>query len=90
LEYLEITSICRHSLRMAEGWCVTTTRSDPNGGPDLQGRFLVRVSNRRKATALVQSSHPDAMVLANQEATVEQFEKYGVKPGEVMVIWEAQ
>jgi hypothetical protein len=75
---------------MAEGWYVTTTRSDPDGGPDLQGRFLVRVADRRTAIALVESKRPDAAVLADQRASREQFEKYDVRPGEVMVLWEAK
>jgi hypothetical protein len=75
---------------MAEGWYVTTRRSDPKGDPDLHGRFLAHVADRQKAIALVARLHPDAMILADQEATLEQFEKYDVKLGAVRALWEAQ
>ena len=75
---------------MAEGWYVTTTRPDPKGGPDLQGRFLVRVSDRRAAILIMSSKYPDALIMADQEATLEQLDKYGVRSGEVANLWEAQ
>lgn len=75
---------------MTAGWYVTTTRPDPDGGSDLQGRYLVRVVDQRTAVAMVQSKHPDALILADQEATAEQFEKYDVKPGGMLNLWEGK
>jgi hypothetical protein len=75
---------------MAEGWFVKTTRPDPKGGPDLQGRFLVRVLDPKTAVALVRSKYPNALVLADQKATAEQFEKYDIKPGAMLKLWERQ
>jgi hypothetical protein len=75
---------------MAEGWNITTRRSDPDGGPDLRGAFVVRVADRQTAVALVQSKMPDAMVLIDTETSPEVFEKYDIKPGEVFVLVEGK
>jgi hypothetical protein len=75
---------------MADGWNIITTRPDPAGGPDLRGAFVVRVSDRLTAIAVVQSKMPDAMVQIDSETSPEVFEKYDVKPGEVFVLVEAK
>jgi hypothetical protein len=82
------TQLRAHILGMPEGWYVTTTRPDPKGGPDLQSRFLVRVADQKTAIALVNRKYPDAIVTADQKATAEQFEKYDVKPGTMLHLWE--
>jgi hypothetical protein len=38
--------------------------------------------------ALVRSKYPNALVLADQKATAEQFEKYDIKPGAMLNLWE--
>jgi hypothetical protein len=63
---------------------------DAAGGPDLRGAFVVRVSDRLTAIAVVQSKMPDAMVQIDSETSPEVFEKYYVKPGEVFVLLEGK
>jgi hypothetical protein len=75
---------------MAQGWNIVTRRSDPDGGPDLQGAFVVHVADPRTAVALVQSKMPDAMVKIDSETSPEVFETYDVKPGEVFVLVEGK
>ncbi len=79
-----------HIQSMADGWNIITTRPDPCGGPDLRGAFVVRVSDRLTAIAVVQSKMPDAMVQIDSETSPEVFEKYDVKPGEVFVVVEGK
>jgi hypothetical protein len=79
-----------HIQSMADGWNIITTRPDPAGGPDLRGAFVVRVSDRLTAIAVVQSKMPDAMVQIDSETSPEVFEKYDVKPGEVFVLVEGK
>ncbi len=79
-----------HIQSMADGWNIITTRPDPAGGPDLRGAFVVRVSDRLTAIAVVQNKMPDAMVQIDSETSPEVFEKYGVKPGEVFVLVEGK
>jgi hypothetical protein len=75
---------------MEKGWNIITSRPDPNGGPRLQGRFLVGVTEKPTAIALVQSKLPDAEVSADSEASADALETYLVKPGEVFVLVEGQ
>jgi hypothetical protein len=75
---------------MAEGWNVVTRRTDPKGGPDLHGRFVVRVPDKQAAVALVESKVPDAMILIDSEASAEALDKNNVQPGEVFVLVEGQ
>jgi hypothetical protein len=75
---------------MADGWNITTRRPDPAGGPDLRGAFVVRVSDRLTAIAVIQSKMPDALVQIDSETSPEVFEKYDVKPGGVFVLVEGK
>jgi hypothetical protein len=75
---------------MAKGWNIVTRRPDPNGGPGLQGHFLVAVPEKSTAIALVQSKFPTAEVSADSEASAEALETYAVLPGEVFVLMEGQ
>jgi hypothetical protein len=58
---------------VADGWNILTTRPDPAGGPDLRGAFVVRVSHRLTAIAVVQSKMPDAIVQIDSETSPEVF-----------------
>jgi hypothetical protein len=60
---------------VADGWNILTTRRDPAGGPDLRGAFVVRVSHRLTAIAVVQRKMPDAMVQIDSETAPEVFWK---------------
>jgi hypothetical protein len=62
-----------HIQSVADGWNIITTRPDPAGGPDLRGAFVVRVSDRLTAIAVVQSKMPDAMVQIDSETSPEVF-----------------
>jgi hypothetical protein len=75
---------------MAEGWNIVTRRADPNGGPNLIGRLIVRVSDKEGAVALVVSNMPDAMVLIDTEASAETFKRHDVEPGGMAVLSEVQ
>jgi hypothetical protein len=75
---------------MAEGWNIATRRSDPDGGSDLRGAFVVRVADPNAAVALVQSKMPGATVKIETETSPEVFEKYDIKPGEVFVLVEGK
>jgi hypothetical protein len=74
---------------MAEGWNIITRRSDSKGGPDLHGRFIVRIAEKETAVAMVESVMKDAMVLVDSEASPEALERYGVKPGKMLVLVDA-
>jgi hypothetical protein len=87
---LEKGRIRAHIPGMAEGWNIVTRRSDPNGGPDLHGRFVVRVADKETAVSLVESKMPDAMVLIDSEASAETLDTYLVKPGELFVLVEGK
>ena len=75
---------------MADGWNIITTRPDPAGGPDLLGAFVVRVSDRLTAIAVVQSKMPDAMVQIDSETAPEVFEKYDMMLGEALLLVEGK
>jgi hypothetical protein len=75
---------------MAQGWNIITRRPDPAGGSDLRGAFVVRVTDRQRAIALVQSKMPDATVRIDTETSPDVFEKYDIKPGEVFVLVEGK
>jgi hypothetical protein len=75
---------------MAEGWNIVTRRSDPDGGPDLRGAFVVRVADRQAAVALVQSKMPDAVVRIDSETSPEVFEKYDMMLGEALLLVEGK
>jgi hypothetical protein len=75
---------------MAEGWTIVTRRADPEGGPDLIGRRIVRVSDQEGAVALVVRHMPDALVLLDMEASAQTFERYDVKPGGMLELSEFQ
>ena len=71
-------------------WNIITTRPDPAGGPDLRGAFVVRVSDRLTAIAVVQSKMPDAMVQIDSETSPEVFEKYDMMLGEARLLVEGK
>jgi hypothetical protein len=79
-----------HIQSMADGWNIITTRPDPAGGPDLRGAFVVRVSDRLTAIAVVQSKMPDAMVQIDSETSPEVFEKYDMMLGEALLVVEGR
>jgi hypothetical protein len=79
-----------HIQSMADGWNIITTRPDPAGGPDLRGAFVVRVSDRLTAIAVVQSKMPDAMVQIDSETSPEVFEKYDMMLGEALLLVEGK
>jgi hypothetical protein len=75
---------------MAEGWKLTTRRTNPKGGPDLQGLVVVRVADKQVAAAMVEREMPDALILIDSEASPELLDKYEVEPGTLMVLMEGQ
>jgi hypothetical protein len=79
-----------HIGAMAEGWNIVTRRSDPNGGPDLVGAYVVRVADPQTAIALVQSKMLNAIVRIDTETSPEVFEQYDIKPGEAFVLVEGK
>jgi hypothetical protein len=87
---LELDRFRAHILGVADGWNIITRRPDPAGGPDLQGAFVVRVSDRRTAIGLIQNQMPDTVVQIDSETSPEVFEKYDIKPGQVFVLVEGK
>jgi hypothetical protein len=75
---------------MAAGWNVITRRPDPEGGPDVQGCVVVRLSDREGAIALVQDKMPEATVSADSEASLQFLETLSIQPGEALVVFEGQ
>jgi hypothetical protein len=56
----------------------------------LRGAFVVRVSDRLTAIAVVQSKMPDAMVQIDSETSPEVFEKYDMMLGEALLLVEGK
>ena len=73
---------------MAKGWNIITSRPNPKGGPALQGRFLVTVSDKATAIQMVQQHLPDAEVTADSEASEGIIAEYRVKPGTIFALVE--
>lgn len=75
---------------MADGWNIRARRSNPDGGLDLLGCYVVRVRNAQLAEQMVRSKMPDAVVWLDSEASDVTLDSYNLVPGEVFAVLEGR
>jgi hypothetical protein len=75
---------------MADGWNIRTRRHNPDGGLDLVGCCIVRVTDAQAAELLVRSKMPDTVVWIDSEASPGVLDSYDIESGDMLVLFEGR